>query len=204
MDGLETTLTINYLGHFALTTQLLPVLKDGSRIVTFSSIGYKRYLKNDLDVDHLMCENPANYNQMQEYCKGKLCSILFGVKLQEEFERTGFDSMALSCHPGWARTNLFAQANTFSARLIGNVMNGVSAVFGMSHSLFDGALPAIEALVADDARPNVVYSPGAKNEGTGAPIPRDIDHTHYDDADIDKLWTKSQELLNINVGDYLK
>lgn len=36
-DGLETVLTVNYLGHFALTTQLLPVLKDESRIVTFSS-----------------------------------------------------------------------------------------------------------------------------------------------------------------------
>ena len=203
VDGLEATFTINYLGHFALTTQLLPVLKEGSRIVNFSSIGYKRFLKNDLDVANLMCENAADYNQMQEYCKGKLCSILFAVKLQKEFENNGSDSMALSCHPGWARTNLFAQANTLSARLLGKVMNGVSAVFGLSHSLYDGALPAIEALIADDAQPNMVYSPSAKNEGTGAPIPREIDHTHYVDEDIDKLWIKSQELLNIEVSDYL-
>ena len=203
VDGLESNLAINYLGHFALTTQLLPVLKDGSRIVTFSSIGYKRFLKNDLDVDNLMAENAANYNQMQEYCKGKLCSILFAVKLQNEFERIGSDSMSLSCHPGWARTNLLGQANTFSAKLLGSVMNGVSAVFGMSHSLYKGALPAIEALIADNAQPNMVYSPSGRNEGTGTPIPIEIDHTHYKDEDIDRLWVKSQELLDIKVGDYL-
>lgn len=203
VDGLESVLAINYLGHFALTTQLLPVLKDGSRIVTFSSIGYKRFLKNDLDTDNLMVKNADDFNQMQEYCKGKLCSILFMVKLQEELEKTGSTSMALSCHPGWARTNLFGQANTFSAKALGAVMNGVSRVFGMSQSLYDGALPAIEALIADDAQPNVVYSPKGRGEGTGAPIPVEIDHTHYKDEDIDKLWVKTQELLDIKVGDYI-
>lgn len=202
VDGLESTFTINYLGHFALTTQLLPVLKDGSRIVTFSSIGYKRFLKNDLDVDNLMVTNADDFNQMQEYCKGKLCSILFGVKLQSEFERIGSDSMALSCHPGWSRTNLMGQSNTISAKALGAVMNGVSRVFGLSQNLYDGALPAIEALIADDAQPNVVYSP-KRRESTGAPIPIEIDHTHYKDEDIDKLWIKSQELLDIKVDDYL-
>ena len=203
VDGLESNLAVNYLGHFALTTQLLPILKDGSRIVTFSSMGYKRFLKNDLDVNNLMCENAEDYNQMQEYCKAKLCSVLFGVKLQSELERIGSDSMALSCHPGFARTNLMAQANTFSARVLGKLMNGVSAVFGMSHSLYKGALPAIEALIADDAQPNMVYSPKGRGEATGAPIPVAIDDTHYVDEDIDRLWAKTQELLNIKVDDYL-
>ncbi|MFS1515892.1 SDR family NAD(P)-dependent oxidoreductase [Bacillus sp. SCS-151] len=202
-DGLESTFTINYLGHFAVTTQLLPVLKDGSRIVTFSSIGYKRFLKNHLDVDNLMCENSADFNQMQEYCKGKLCSILFAVKLQKEFERIGLKSMSLSCHPGWARTNLAAQANTFFMRIFNKLFNRVSALLRMSHSLYKGALPAIEALIADSAQPYKVYSPSAKNEMTGIPIPREIDHTHYKNEDIDRLWFKSQELVGIKVSDYL-
>lgn len=87
--------------------------------------------------------------------------------------------------------------------MIGTVMNSVSGLLGLSHSLYDGALPAIEALIADDAQPNVVYSPSAKNEMTGDPIAKEIDHTHYEDEDIDKLWDKTQELLKINVGDYL-
>lgn len=203
VDGLEQNFTVNYLGHFALTTQLLPVLKDGSRIVTFSSIGYKRFLKHDLDVDNLMCTDASKYNQMQEYCKAKLCSILFGVKLQKEFERIGSSSMALSCHPGWARTNLFNQSDSVSMRVIGRIMNGVSGVIGISQSLYDGALPAIEALIADDAQPNMVYSP-SKRESTGAPIPIEIDRTHFVDEDIDKLWDKTQELLNIDVVKFLQ
>ena len=81
-------------------------------------------------------------------------------------------------------------------------MNAGSALFGMSHSLYDGALPAIEALIADNALPNMVYSPSAKNEMTGDPIAREIDHTHYEDEDIDKLWDKTQELLEIKVSEY--
>lgn len=203
-EGLEQNLAINYLGHFALTTQLLPVLKNGSRIVNFSSIGYKRFLKNKLDVDNLMCDSAEDYNQMQEYCKGKLCTILHAVKLQTEFERIGSPSMALSCHPGFARTNLMAQSGTFFAKTLSKVGNVISTVFRLSHSLYDGALPAIEALIADNAQPNVVYSPKSKNEFTGAPIPRKIDHTNYEDQDIDKLWDKTQEILNMKVADYLQ
>lgn len=201
-DGFETNLTVNYLGHFSLTTQLLPLLKDGSRIVTFSSIGYKRFLKNDLDVDNLMCTDAKDYNQMQEYCKAKLCAILFSVKLHNEFERIGSKSMSLACHPGWARTNLMNQSDSSVRRLLGKIMTAGSRLFGLSQSLYDGALPAIEALIADDAKPNMVYSP-SKRESTGAPIPIEIDHTHFKDEDIDKLWVKTQELLNLNVEDYL-
>jgi NAD(P)-dependent dehydrogenase (short-subunit alcohol dehydrogenase family) len=201
-DKFEQQLTVNYLGHFAITTQLLPVLKNGSRIVTFSSIGYKRFLKNNLDVDNLMCDNQSDFNQMQEYCKAKLCSILFAVKLQDEFERIGSNSMSLSCHPGWSRTNLFGQADTFSMKLLGTIMNGVSRMLGISQNLYDGALPAIEALIADNAQTRMVYSP-KKRESTGAPIPIEIDHRHYKDEDIDKLWDKTQQMLSIKVADYL-
>ena len=204
VDGLEANLTLNYLGLFALTVQLLPVLKDGSRVVNFASIGYKRYLRNKLDVDNLMCDNPDDYNQMQEYCKAKLCAILFAVKLQEEFEKAGSNSMALSCHPGYARTSLMTKPeNPLGMRMLGTVMNSVSGWLGFSQDLYDGALPAIEALIADDAQTNMVYSPSAKNELTGDPIAKEIDHTHFKDEDIDRLWDKTQELLEMNVGDYL-
>ena len=203
VDGLEENFTLNYLGHFALATQLLPVLTDDSRIVNYSSIGYKRFLRNDLDVDNLMCCNPDDYNQMQEYCKAKLCSILFAVKLQEQFENIGSNSLALSCHPGYARTSLMSNSDSMGLRIVGTAMNTVSGVLGLSQNLYDGALPAVEALIADDAQPNMVYSPSRRGEATGAPVPKEIDRTHFKDEDIDKLWNKTQELLELNVGDYL-
>lgn len=205
-DGLETVLTVNYLGHFALTAQLLPVLKDESRIVTFSSIGYKRFLKYDLDVEHLMVEKETDFNEMEEYCKGKLCSILFSVKLQEEFERMGSKSLSLACHPGFARTNLNGQeGRSAESQKNWEKMVEDARKQNANHSLYDGALPAIEALIADDAKAGMVYSPkdGGEMESVGAPIPREIDHTHYKDDDIDKLWMKSQELTKVNVSEYL-
>lgn len=205
-DSLEVQLATNYLGHFAVTTQLLPVLKDGSRVVTYASIGYKRFLRNDLDIDNLMVTKAEDFNPMEEYCKGKLCSILFSVKLQDEFERIGSKSMSLACHPGYARSNLMTGDNFgFVMRLVGRIMNGVTALLGTSMNIYDGALPAIEALIADNAQPRKVYSPkkGGNMESHGDPIPREIDHTHYKDEDIDRLWVKSQKLVGINVNDYL-
>ena len=77
------------------------------------------------------------------------------------------------------------------------------ALFGMSHSLYDGALPAVEALIADDAKPGVVYAPEKKGEFTGDPIAWEIDRTHFQEGDIEQLWDKTQEMLNIKVSDYL-
>lgn len=204
-DGLEENLTVNYLGHFALTTQLLPVLINASRIVNFSSIGYKKLLKHNLDVEHLMCEDPAQYNQMQEYCKAKLCSILHAVKLQREFEKCGISSKVFACHPGNARTSLMTNNNnTLLMRLsFKYIIAPIMAITGVSHSLYDGALPAIEALIAEDAQTEMVYSPSSKSELTGAPIPLPIDRTHFKEADIDALWDKTQQLLGLSVSDYL-
>lgn len=205
-DGLEENLTVNYLGHFALTTQLLRVLMDGSRIVNFSSIGYKKFLKHDLDVENLMCRDAAQYNQMQEYCKAKLCSILHAVKLQREFDRLGVDAKIFACHPGNARTSLMdKEHNKLMLRMSFKYLIGpLMALTGLSHSLYDGALPAIEALVADDAQTGMVYSPSSKLEATGDPIPLPIDRTHFKEEDIDALWDKTQQILDLSVYDYLQ
>ena len=145
-DGLETVLTVNYLGHFALTAQLMPLLKDGSRIVTFSSLGYKLLLENDLDVENLMVEQEADFDEMQEYCKGKLCSILFMVKLHEVFEKMGSNSMALSCHPGFARTNLNAQEGRSQESKEGwEKFVEDACAQNRNHSLYDGALLSCHA-----------------------------------------------------------
>lgn len=204
-DGLEENLTINYLGHVALTTRLLPVLKNSSRIVNFSSIGYKKLLKNDLDVDNLMCTDESQYDQMQEYCKAKLCAILYSFRLQQEFEARGIDSKVFACHPGNARTDLMKKDNTtpFIRFVFGYFLAPLMKVTGMSHSLYDGALPAIEALIADDAQTGKVYAPGNKNELTGDPIAWGVDNTHFNEEDIEKLWIKTQKILKLSFDEYL-
>ena len=204
-EGFEANFFVNYLGHFALTTQLLPVLKDGSRIVNFSSIGYKRFLKHDLDTANLQDHGPKQYNQMQSYCRAKLCCILHAQKLSREFARIGSSSKALSCHPGWARTNLMnKEGEPVLLKILFNyLVTPLSKVFGLSQDLYDGALPAIEALIVDEPEVDKVYAPGNKNESTGQPKPWDIDDSHFKESDIEELWLASEQLLNIKVSDYL-
>ena len=181
------------------------MLKDGSRIVNFASIGYKRFLKEDLDTEKLECTDPKEFNQMQEYCRAKLCCILHSVKLSEKFDEIGSPSLALACHPGAARTSLmYGDGVPLYLQLVFRFgVAPLMALFRMSHSLYDGALPAVEALIADDAKPGMVYAPGNRNELAGEPKAWEIDKTRYKDADIERLWRKSQEMLGLSVDDYL-
>ena len=78
------------------------------------------------------------------------------------------------------------------------------AIAGVSHSLYDGALPAVEALITDEPQKDAVYAPSRSNELTGDPKAWPVDRTHFQPEDVDKLWIKTQELLNLKVADYLK
>jgi len=67
VDGFEWQFGINHLGHFALTSLLLPLLEapPDSRVVTVSSSGHK--LGNgDLDWDDISGEN--SYSRAQSQC----------------------------------------------------------------------------------------------------------------------------------------
>ena len=55
-DGFERQIGVNFLGHFALTAQLMPLLRktEGARVVQLSSLAHKR--RGGLDFDNLQGE----------------------------------------------------------------------------------------------------------------------------------------------------
>lgn len=73
-DGFELQLGTNYLGHFALTARLLPLLRRGrdARVVTLSSIAANR---GAIDFDDLNAT--SRYDAMQVYSQSKLACLMF-------------------------------------------------------------------------------------------------------------------------------
>lgn len=105
-DGFEKTFQTNHLGHFALTSTLLPLLKTNGRIVNVSSMGYQFAAKNGLELDNLNGEK--EYGPWSSYGQSKLENILFTNELQKRAQNSDTHSnlKAFSLHPGAVQTDL--------------------------------------------------------------------------------------------------
>jgi NAD(P)-dependent dehydrogenase (short-subunit alcohol dehydrogenase family) len=76
-DGYELVFAVNYLSHFLLTRELLPLLEASApaRIVNVASIGQRA-----VDFADIMMTG-GNYNQMGAYSQSKLAQIMFTISL---------------------------------------------------------------------------------------------------------------------------
>lgn len=103
-DGFEKTFQSNYLGHFALTAGLIPLLNPiESRIVSVSSMAYLIASKG-LDMTNLNGE--LEYKPWDAYGRSKLENILFTKELQKRADAAGKKITAVALHPGAVRTDL--------------------------------------------------------------------------------------------------
>ncbi|MCX5942663.1 MAG: oxidoreductase, partial [Cyanobacteria bacterium] len=102
-DGHELQFAVNHLGHFALTTALLPLLKQqaGARVVTVSSGAhyFGRIAFDDL-------QGERRYDPWTAYGQSKLANVMMALQLQEQLVAAGSSTLSIAAHPGLARTNL--------------------------------------------------------------------------------------------------
>jgi NAD(P)-dependent dehydrogenase (short-subunit alcohol dehydrogenase family) len=103
-DGFETQLATNYLGHFALTARLLPLLRRGqARVVQLSSIVHRH---GRIQLDDLQFE--AAYKPWPAYAQSKLAMLMFALELDRRSRANGWGLTSVAAHPGYARTGLIA------------------------------------------------------------------------------------------------
>jgi NAD(P)-dependent dehydrogenase (short-subunit alcohol dehydrogenase family) len=79
--GVELGFAVNYLSHFVLTLELLPMLESSSpaRIVNVASVG-----QQEIDFDDPMLER--GYDGFRSYAQSKLAQILFTIELAERLD----------------------------------------------------------------------------------------------------------------------
>jgi NAD(P)-dependent dehydrogenase (short-subunit alcohol dehydrogenase family) len=112
-DGFELQFGVNHLGHFLLTTMLLPNLRAAAaatgdaRVVTLSSEAHRHW---GIDLDDINFER-RGYDTFLAYGQAKSANILMTVELQRRFGTQGAEGgvvgiTALAVHPGTCVTNL--------------------------------------------------------------------------------------------------
>lgn len=140
-DGFEMQMGTNHLGHFALTGQLLPALKDGGRIVSLSSVMH--LATPGIKLDDLNWEK-RRYQRWIAYGDSKLADLVFSFELARRLKRNNKSQIAVAAHPGYSDTNLqYVAADIQQSalwRLIWRTTNGV-----MAQPAELGALPTLRA-----------------------------------------------------------
>ncbi|RHY01405.1 hypothetical protein DYB36_014222 [Aphanomyces astaci] len=111
VDGIESQLATNHVGHVALTLGLLPVLEASapSRVVILSSIAHTFGVPKDIGVDfEAIHSRPDQYSPLRVYSQSKLANVLFAVELSRRLAAKGVTNVYVNAlHPGVVRSDIF-------------------------------------------------------------------------------------------------
>jgi NAD(P)-dependent dehydrogenase (short-subunit alcohol dehydrogenase family) len=122
-DGYELVFAVNYLSHFLLTRELLPVLEAGApaRIVNVASIGQRA-----VNFDDVMMKN--NYQTMSAYSQSKLAQIMYTISLSEQLDPAKVTVNSL--HPATMMDTPMVTAS--GRRPMASVQDGANAVMQLA------------------------------------------------------------------------
>lgn len=98
-EGLERQFGINHIGHFLLTTSLLDLMDEGSRIVVVASGAHKT---GKIHFDDINLHK--GFNVFKAYSQSKLSNVLFTRELARRVKDKGITVNC--CHPGAVATNI--------------------------------------------------------------------------------------------------
>lgn len=178
-QGFETQLATNHLAHFLLTTQLLPALQPGARVVTVSSRAHKRSKRERLLAS--LEKKPTAYSPMGMYGDSKLANALFTRALAKRLP-AGMEAFAV--HPGIVVTNI-----TQGLRLPGII---VSAFRTLGPFLFKTAEQGAATTVYAALAPELADKSGAYLADCA------ITETNTDGSDLalaEQVWTLSERAV---------
>ncbi|MFJ2645313.1 SDR family oxidoreductase [Streptomyces sp. NPDC087420] len=195
-DGFELQFGSNFLGPFALTVRLLPVLLAASapRVVTMSS-GTASY--GSINFDDLQWER-RRYSANRSYAQSKLADLMLARHLAVLSRERGWNLLSAAAHPGFTRTNLqSAGASLGRDRPKRSLLN--SLPFLPSQGVEQGVEPLLYAATSPDAAAGAYYGPGGRFDLVGPTAPARIPRQALDDATAARLWAEAERLTGASL-----
>ncbi len=182
-DGFENQLATNYLGHFALTGLLLPLLtaSPGSRVVTVSSLSYKWA---DIQFDDLQAQK--GYSRRKAYGQSKRACLIFAYELQRRLSAARYNTLSVAAHPGLSQTNL-DQYFPALIRPLGKLFLQPAT---------QGALPILYGALATSIKGGEFIGPDGFQELRGYPARVNSDDYSKNRKVAQRLWQASEEMTH--------
>ncbi len=183
-DGFEMQMGTNHLGPYALTAQLLPLLRKtaNSRIVNTASLAH---LTGNIDFEDINWEN-RKYKTMQAYADSKIANLYFHYELTKKIKEQENAPLVIAAHPGWTKTEL--------DRHIG-LVGVISSIIGQKVQM--GVLPTLRAAIDPQAICGDYFGPSGFREMRGHPIKVKSNEMSHNSQNAEKLWMLSEKLTGI-------
>lgn len=196
-DGFERQLATNYLGHFALTRRLLPLLQAGTaRVVQVSSIAHRQ---GQIRLDDL--NYTTRYKAWPVYAQSKLAMLMFGLELDRRSRANDWGLTSVVAHPGVARTGLITNGPLVGSRIGRSLHRWVVRPLIeplVTHSQAAGALPIIMAATAPDIAAGTYLGPTKMREIKGPPGPAIPAGQALDVEMSARLWSATEQLTGVS------
>ncbi len=199
--GWESQFGINHMGHFALTTALLPLIErtPGARVVALSSTAHKL---TGIRWDDIQFES-GEYDKWQAYGQAKTANALFANALSRRLAGKG--ALAFAVHPGGIFTPLQRHLPQEEMIALGwldpdgepselakagfkTPEQGCSTTLWAATSANLEGKPGVYCEDCDVAAPTDPDSPMARYRG--------VDAHACDDESAERLWGISEALLS--------
>ncbi|MBH0097755.1 SDR family NAD(P)-dependent oxidoreductase [Salinibacterium sp. NSLL150] len=191
IDGFESQLGTNHLGHFALTGHLMDLIEStpAARVVSLSSLAHRWGF---MEFGNLMFHN-GSYTPRAAYGRSKLANLLFAYELQRRFDAAGVDAISVAAHPGTAGTGLADHLfNRWYLRPL------KALVFLGLQTPKQGARPSLRAATDPTAQGADFFGPSGRNQHRGAPVRVESTAASHSQVDAAKLWAESERLTGVN------
>jgi NAD(P)-dependent dehydrogenase (short-subunit alcohol dehydrogenase family) len=191
VDGFESQLGTNHLGHFALTGLLLEALlrRPGARVVSVSS-GAHHFGR----VNFQNLQGERRYQRWLAYSQSKLANLLFSFELARRCGTAAVDLLSVAAHPGYAATNLQrAGKDNLLDRLYAPIGNRLIA-----QSAAEGSLPILYAATVAGLPSGSFVGPDGFAELRGHPRIVTASKAAHDRSAAARLWSASEELTGVS------
>jgi len=185
-QGYELQFGTNFLGHFALTGLMFPLMKDveNSRIVTACSLAGNNA---KIDFDDLHSKSKP-YKKWDAYGQSKLAELIFSFELARRLEDSNSKTIAVSAHPGGSNTNLQRTTGFFLKHVLFPLL---------SHAPSKAVLPSLVAAIDPLAGNGTYWGPSGFNELKGPPHRAKVPPVVYDKVIGNRLWKVGEDLTGI-------
>ena len=189
VDGFETQLGVNFLGHFLLTALLLPLLDEGRGAARGADQQHRAPARPKSP--WTICRRKKRYKPWRAYQQSKLAMLIFALELQRRSDAGGWGITSVAAHPGIATTELAANgpgqrsltARVWPPRAISSPIPPPT-----------GALPTLLAATAPTVTPGGYYGPTGFKEFRGSPGVAKIEPKAMDEAVAKALWMAAERL----------
>ena len=191
-ENLELTFATNYIGYYFLSLQLLPMMKEvqESRIVNVSSIA--QYRINDINWKSL--NSKKLYRKQEIYALSNLFRIMFTLDLEAKLREKKLKTVAISCHPGVALTNLTRHLPKF---IVNSSLTKI--VFNLFfQSPYEAAKPLLMACTEKNIQGGDFIGLDTRNQFKGNPTVVDPNPLVFNEKLRKILWKKAVDITGID------